>query len=239
MHDDIPHKAYVQLYGKEPDYRMLVKYHARFTGFNANVKKTSTTIEFHLSRKFEGCEPEIQMGVMQFLLNKLFKTKVKSADIDLYHTFVKKLSEYAPVDKNDPALEASFQRMTNRYFNGMMTRPNLVWGNNNVRLLGTYTYATDTIMISSILKDAPEEILDYVVYHEMLHKKHKFNHSSNRTRAHTKAFRHDERSYHVKDAEQQLKMFLRKAGHRKYFTTAVNGTRAKERSFVQRILDMM
>jgi predicted metal-dependent hydrolase len=104
-------------------------------------------------------------------------------------------------------LEQSFKRCNALYFDGLLAQPNLVWGGYNLRLLGTYTYATDTIMISQVLR-TDENLLDYVMHHEMLHKKHKFNHTSSRTHSHTKAFREDEAKFHDKDAEKKLRVFL-------------------------------
>lgn len=221
---NLAHEAYVQLYAKEPAYRMIVKYHGKLHGYNATVKKNVTTISFNLSQKFKGCEPEIQIGVMQFLLNKLMKTRMHSDNIDLYHSFLKKMSDLAPVTKNDPDLEQSFQRMNERYFSGMLNQPNLVWGNDSRTLLGTYTYASDTITISAVLQ-GNEPLLDYVMYHEMLHKKHKFNHTGTRQHSHTKAFREDEKRFHDPHAETKLKHYLRQRMPR----------RAK--SFIERIMN--
>lgn len=230
----LAHDAFIQLYGREPDRQLVVKYHGNLKGYNASVRKTPTTITFTLSRRFESCEPEIQRGVMQFLLNKLNKTKIRTDDIDMYHSFLKKMSELAPVTERDAHLEASFQRCNDRFFGGMMTRPNLVWGGRNTHLLGTYTYATDSIMISDILREADDDTIDYVMYHEMLHKKHKFHHTSSRTRSHTKQFRDDERLYTRAD-RQDPEAALRKhlyAMRRRSSTAA-----ARERNFVERLLE--
>jgi predicted SprT family Zn-dependent metalloprotease len=229
----LPDDAYTQLYGKAPDRRLLLKYHGNLKGYNASVRKSPTAIIFTLSRRFERCEPEIQLGVMQFLLNRLNKTKVRTDEIDMYHSFLKKMSELAPVTERDPELEQSFSRCNERFFNGMMTRPNLVWGGRNAQLLGTYTYASDTIMLSDILRDADDDTLDYVMYHEMLHKRHKFSHTGNRTRSHTKAFRDDERKFtraDRKDPEAMLKRHL--YGARRRHRAAKD-----DRNFVERLLE--
>jgi len=233
-------QAFVELYGREPSHDLQIRYHAGFKGYNANVRKRSGVIEFALSRSFEETETEVRIGVMQLLFNRLNKTKIKSPHIDFYNSFLKKMSDYAPVIHTDPQLEASYHRMNDRYFNGMMTRPNLVWGNDNVHLLGTYTYATDTIMISKSLESAPQEVLDSVVYHEMLHKKHKFNCTSGRTHSHTKAFRDEEKLFEPKDVEQRLHTWLRS-----YRRKRTQQPRAQERfsrqhpepTIIQRVLD--
>ena len=140
---------------------MVLKYHGKLQGYNATVKKNATTIAFNLARNFQNTEPEIQIGVMQFLLNKLNRTKIHADNINMYHSFLKKMSDIAPVTMSDPALETSFQRVNEQYFGGMLSQPNLIWGRFSVSLLGTYTYATDTIMISAAMKDE-EFISNYV-----------------------------------------------------------------------------
>lgn len=236
MHD-LPKRAYVEMYGHEPAGRIEIRYHAGFKGYNARVRKHRNDIEFSLSKKFSSCEPEIQIGVMQFLFNRLNKTKVKTDNIDMYNAFLKHMSDLAPVTKTDPYLEESFGRVNNEYLNGLMSKPNLVWGNHSVRLLGTYTYATDTIMISSVLRDAPQELLDSVMYHEMLHKKHKFSCSAGgRTHSHTKAFREEEKKYSVKDVEARLQRFLRGARYRKILTKAPEKKVVEKQTFLQRVM---
>ena len=225
MHD-LAMQAYEELYGKPYDGEIRVAY-GRLHGWNATIQHRHRTITFKLSAKFETCEPEIQKGVMQFLLNKLFKTKHETEDIRFYHAFIKRMSDYAPVTKSEPRLQDSFDRMNERYFNGLMARPNLTWGRRSTTLLGTYTYATDTIMISAALKEAPEELLDSVVHHEMLHKKHKFSCTGGRTHSHTAAFRKDEALFYDKDAERKMQRFLRGARRE---------LRQEKPSFLQRVL---
>ena len=221
--------AYTQLYGDEPLHIMVIKYHGGLNGYNATVRKTQKEIVFHLSRSFEECEPEIQLGVMQFLLNKLNKTKVRSDNIEMYHTFLRKMSDIAPVTKSDPELELSFKRCNEEYFGGLMSQPNLIWGGMSTSLLGTYTYATDTIMISQAMRD-DQNLMDYVMHHEMLHKKHKFNHSASRTHSHTKAFRIDEAKFSDKQAEQKLRHYL---SHKR---RSVSRAPRQKPNFVQRLM---
>ncbi|MBR9700992.1 hypothetical protein GOV11_03960 [Candidatus Woesearchaeota archaeon] len=218
-------QAYKELYGKEPKHKIIVSYHARFSDYNANIRMSAREIKFNLSRKFEKCEPEIQKGVMQFLLNRMKKTKIQSDNIDLYNTFIKKMSDFAPVTETEDVLEESFWRVNETYFHGMMSLPNLKWGNRSRALLGTYTYATDFIMISRILEDAPVEVLDSVMYHEMLHKKHKFSCKAGRTHSHTPAFKKDEARFKPKNIEQILHRFLR--GQK---------ARPAKKSFVSRVM---
>src|SRR3989338_2672311 len=77
---------------------------------------------------------------------------------------------------------------------GMFLQPNLRLSNGTNRL-GTYEYATDTVTLSSILLD-DLVLLDYVMYHELLHKKHQFGaKGSCRQLHHSALFKADEEKF--------------------------------------------
>jgi predicted metal-dependent hydrolase len=164
-----------------------------------------------LARDFEEVGEEIKIGVMQHLLNRLYKTKIDTVEIGLYNSFIKKLMDYVETERVDPYLKERFDLLNHTYFDGFMITPNLVWGTHSTTKLGHYAYASDTISISTALKEN-EELLDYVLYHEMLHKKHKFTETKGgHTRSHTKAFRDEEKLFRMADGsdpEKALTAFL-------------------------------
>ncbi len=204
-------KAFFELFGAMPEKKIEIKYSGKFSDYNANVKYDSSKMEFGLSRKWEGVSEEIAMGLIQSLLVKIHKRRkpVTNFYLELYDNFIKNVSKFSVGEKVDPFLRKSFERVNERYFNGMMELPNLVWGRDSTTKLGSYDYCSNTIMISRVLAER-EELLDYVMYHEMLHKKHKFKTKNGRSLHHSKEFKEDERKFHVKDVEKQLKSFLRK-----------------------------
>ncbi len=71
-------------------------------------------------------------------------------------------------------LTESFNRVNRDYFGEQISDPHLVWNNRlTVRKFGHYQWDTDTVMISRTLdqRHVPEFVVDYVMYHELLHKK--------------------------------------------------------------------
>lgn len=219
-HHSLAERAFRQLYPERRLRKELrLRYSARFKEFNANVTARQGslavpgTITFSLSKKFQEVGDEINIGVMQHLLNRLYRTKVDTDEIWLYNRFIKKLMDYVETNDVDPLLRKRFDAINQEYFDGYMLLPNLVWGGETLTKLGHYEYATDTISISTALQEN-EELLDYVLYHEMLHKKHKFSESSGGyTRSHTKAFRDEERRFRMSDGsdpEKRLAAFLRR-----------------------------
>ena len=126
-----------------------------------------------MSKKWKTISKEIQIGLIQSLSLKIFKEKKKTTNIELYNIFMKKIHIAAPKIKFDPTLEKSFHKVNEKYFYGLIEKPNLVWGDFSLRKLGSYEYGSDTITISKVLQNQGF-LIDYIMYHELLHKKHKF-----------------------------------------------------------------
>jgi len=185
-------EAFTKLFpDKESDYSFNVRYSGKFRAYNANVRYTRHSFTFNISRKWKGVSRDIQIGLIQSLLCKVFKEKKKTMEMDLYHSFLKKVHVTIATSADDDVLQGSFDRVNAKYMDDMLEMPNLKWHDGRNRL-GSYEFGTDTISLSRGLLKHGEEMLDYVMYHEMLHKKHKFTCSGTRTMSHTKAFREDE-----------------------------------------------
>jgi hypothetical protein len=208
---DLAQEAFSQLYpGIESSREMTVSYSAKFSSYNASVRYTRDRMHFSLSRKWKDVSPEIQIGLLQSLMLKAFKAKGTTMNIDLYNIFMKKLASTAPKTEHEPMLIESFIRVNDKYFGGLLEMPNLVFGELSFRKLGSYAFATDTVTISPALK-VDEELLDYVVYHELLHKKLKYAVNNGRHRHHTREFREQERAFdNASDVERRLGRLSRK-----------------------------
>lgn len=209
---NIAQKAYNDLISGS--HVVSVKYSRRFKGYNANVKMCGKSIEFHASKLWRGVSPEIQKGLFQELLVRLFKVKKHTLNIDLYNNFLRSVSRVAPKSKSHPVLKGSFERVNRLMFGSMMDVPNLELGK-GITKLGCYDYGTDTISISDILLD-DSELLDYVMYHEMLHKKHQFKRAGSRVLHHSKAFKEDEARF--PDAELLDKRLAKLVRRKKRFS---------------------
>jgi len=104
-------------------------------------------------------------------------------------------------------LQQSFDRVNAAYFDASMARPRLCWSKRPTRRkLGHYDALRDTVMISKSLdnEQVPETALDFVMYHELLHKRHGVRWQSGRAHAHTPAFRRDEQRYPDKATVETL-----------------------------------
>jgi hypothetical protein len=66
-------------------------------------------------------------------------------------------------------------------------------------------------MVSKIFQDSETSLLDYVMYHEMLHKKHKFYTKNGKSFHHTSDFSKDERKFeNYHEMEDKIRMHIRK-----------------------------
>jgi hypothetical protein len=108
-------------------------------------------------------------------------------------------------------LEDVFDRVNEAYFDGKLERPRLTW---NARItcvkMGHYDFLRDTVMMSVTLDapDVPDYVVEYVMYHELLHKKLGQQVVNGRHYAHTPAFREAERAFCRYDEAQ---VFLKEA----------------------------
>jgi hypothetical protein len=106
-------------------------------------------------------------------------------------------------------LAAAFDRVNAEYFGAELPRPRLTWSRTfTMRKFGHYDAARDTVMISSSLdaRDVPGFVVEFVVYHELLHKHLGVGWRSGRRAAHTPEFRRRERRFRQwQQAEAVLK----------------------------------
>lgn len=202
--------AYRELTGKEMPFSAEISY-GRLHNYNANVKRMGDRLVFSFSKNWKDVDDDIKAGLIQELLCKVLKLKRVTRRMEMYKIFIKKLAKVTPRTHTDPLLEESFYRVNERYFNGSLDIPNLAWGGENVRTVGTYNFHTDRVTISGLLRDAEPDILDYVMYHELLHKKLQFDHKKQRMQHHTREFRQKEEAFEDSlEMEKRLDKFLRK-----------------------------
>ncbi|MAG91106.1 hypothetical protein CMO83_00350 [Candidatus Woesearchaeota archaeon] len=205
-------EAFQQLYPDKPlKYDVSLKYSRKFKAYNANARLYGNNLTFHLSKDWKKISKDIQIGLIQELMTKILKDKKKSMNIELYNLFMKNVHLAIPKTKTDEILEQSFDRVNDAYFYGMLDIPNLEWGSDSTSKLGSYEYGTDTIIISTIFKNAQQELLDYVMYHEMLHKKFKFQNKNGRSLHHSPEFKRMEAKFKDRDlVEKEISKMARK-----------------------------
>lgn len=110
-------------------------------------------------------------------------------------------------------LEEIFDSLNEHYFHGLLARPRLGWSRQRSRTrLGHYDPSHNTIVLSRIMDSdvAPKIVVEYVMYHEMLHLAHPEEHCGSRRRIHTREFQQAERQFvQFAEAKKALTVLLR------------------------------
>ena len=196
------------------EYQTKINYNKKLGDFNANVRLQDNRLQINMNYKWKEIDEEIQIGLMQHLLLKLFakRYRIKSKttfNIELYNTFIKKIPQMTEITEAEPALVLSFYRVNEQFFHSLLDQPNLKWGQATRSKLAHYNFHNDTVVLSSIFQEAPENIIDYLMYHELLHKKQQFYTKNNRSYFHTTAFKQAEDQFPNKQKiEQEINQII-------------------------------
>ena len=168
-------------------------------------------------------------GLAYILTGKLLRKKIPPGAREVYSAFVKSQAIRERASDNKRArgrkvvttskgmvydLDEIFERLNHRYFNNTIAKPALTWSaKKTYRILGHHDATHDHVAISRSLDsaDVPRYVVEYVVFHEMLHIAHPTKHINGRRYNHTAAFKRDERKFaHFDEAERWIERNVRK-----------------------------
>ena len=109
-------------------------------------------------------------------------------------------------------LNAVFEELNLKYFNGLMARPQLGWSAKPSRTtLGHYDPSHNVIVLTCLLDSpqAPELLVKFIMFHEMLHLRYPTQHRGSRRCVHTREFKEAERTFEeYSRAKSELRSFL-------------------------------
>ena len=107
-------------------------------------------------------------------------------------------------------LEEIFEDLNGRFFQGLLGRPALGWSAAASRtMLGHFDPAHNAIIISRIFDrpSVPRFLVEYIVFHEMLHLRHPVEHRHSRRSVHTREFREAEKGFaRLQEARRLIKI---------------------------------
>lgn len=164
-----------------------------------------------------------QKALAYILVAKLLRKPVPPAARQIYADAVKTPAMTAKAAANKRAkgrkvitsahgeiydLDEIFDRLNRLYFRNRLAKPVLSWSaRKTYRILGHHDPAHETVVISKSLdaKTVPRHVVEFVVYHEMLHIYHPTEHRDGRRYNHTPEFRRDEKKFaHFAAAENWI-----------------------------------
>jgi hypothetical protein len=168
-------------------------------------------------------------GLAYVLVGKLLRKRIPAGARDVYAAYSKSdaVRERAAERKRTRGrkvvtsakgsvydLDEIFDEVNRQYFAGSIPRPVLTWSaRKTYRILGHHDATHEHVAISRSLdsRDVPRYIVEYVVFHEMLHIAHPTRHVNGRRYNHTPAFRRDERKFvHYEAAERWIEQNVRR-----------------------------
>ncbi len=239
---DLITEAYGRLFPeKECPYKTDIEYNRRLSAFNANIKLRGEVISLCMNLQWKDIDSEIKIGLVQSLLLKVLREKGKrmqTININLYNNFIKNIPILTPKVVTDERLEGVFQELNERFFAGELERPNLQWGQQAFRRLAHYNFHSDMITISETFREAPLEVVQYIMYHEMLHKKMAFTQREGRHSYHSPEFKRAEALFpEYERIEKEITQFVRK--EKRMARGQLRGQKRVRKSTWQSILDYL
>lgn len=184
-----------------------------FVSINNTIRLRNAELYVRLSDLLEGAPQTVLHSIAHILLAKLYRQPVDHRHSARYRRYVAShdLTAKARLVRQMRGrkhihsarghhyhLEEVFEDLNRRFFHGLMGRPQLTWSRDHARnRLGHYDPAHNTIVISRVFDHprVPRYVVEYIVYHEMLHLKHPVKLRGSRRCVHSREFLEEEKSF--------------------------------------------
>src|SRR3569833_1787699 len=205
-------QEYRELRPRAPNPPIAVRFR-RFTSLNTTIRLREGRIFVSLSDLIEGAPESVVRAIAHILLAKLYKKPIDPAHNVRFKRFttsaavtrqtelirhVRGSKRYTGPTGHFYNLEEIFDTLNERFFNGMLGRPDLTWSESMARRsLGHYDAAHNTIVVSRVFDrpSSPRYAIEYLLYHELLHLKHPVRKRGLRRCVHSREFKAEEREF--------------------------------------------
>lgn len=205
-------QALAALVKKAPRPKVEARFYP-YAGLSSTIRLRQGRVFARVSDILKGSPREVLFALACILVAKLYRLKASKAHERVYreHTLNPPIQDASQAARRRRGYKITtssrgkahdlaeiFSDLNTRYFSGEIERPLLSWSQRQTRrVLGHHDHVHRTIVISKTLDSAaiPRFVVEYVLYHEMLHVKHPARAVSGRTIYHGRAFREDERRF--------------------------------------------
>ena len=182
----------------------------RFVSLNTTIRLREGSLKVSLSDLLEGAPEAVLHAIAHILLAKLYKKPIDAGHNLRYKRFASSAAvarqtelirstrgakRYYGPEGHYYHLEEIFDALNERFFGGLLGRPQLTWSEHHARRsLGHYDAAHNTIVVSRVFDrpSSPRYAIEYLLYHEMLHLKHPVRMRGVRRCVHSREFKADE-----------------------------------------------
>jgi predicted metal-dependent hydrolase len=197
----------------------------RYANANSRISLRDGNLSVEISDVLQAAPAPIQEALASILVAKLFRRAPERAALARYRRYlnradVRRTLHLAKQERGRKSLRdakgqvydlrAIFEDINFKYFHGLMAQPQLGWSVRPSRTtLGHYDPSHHAIVLSSMLdsEKAPELIVNFVMFHEMLHLRYPTQHRGARRCVHTKEFKSAEKQF--EDYQQATKLLKR------------------------------
>jgi predicted metal-dependent hydrolase len=215
------HRAYRDLRPRAAMPEIEVRFFP-FANINNTVRLREGKLLFRISDLLESAPENVLYAIAHILTAKIFRKQIDAVHSARYRRYIgsRAISEKAHLLRQmrgrkrieDPVgnvydLNEIFEELNTRYFHGLLARPLMSWSQSSARnLLGHYDPAHNAIVVSRIFDHhrIPRYVLEYIVYHEMLHLKHPVKLRGSRRCVHSKHFQEEENLFPQLEAAKQF-----------------------------------
>jgi predicted metal-dependent hydrolase len=195
-----------------------------FTNINNTIRLRNGRLLVRLSDLLEGAPEAVLRAIAHILLAKMYRQPIDRLQAARYRKYVasreivrkahlvrqmRGRKRLRPARGHFYDLDAIFEELNTRFFHGLMARPRMSWSQTRTRrILGHYDPAHNAIIISRIFDhfSVPRYVVEYIVYHEMLHLRHPVKLRGSRRCVHSAEFQAEEKLFpRAKEAEAFVK----------------------------------
>jgi hypothetical protein len=195
-----------------------------YIGINNTIRMRDEKAYVRLSEILADAPMYVHRALANVLVAKLMRRKMPQGANRLFNDYImqshiRDLSEESRKTRGRKMvssaqgrfydLDQMFDQINERYFGNELPKPVLTWSQNKTRrILGHHDEAHDTVVISKSLdsQKVPPFVVEYILYHELLHVKYPIEVVNGRQRKHSREFKSDERKFpYYEQAEKWLK----------------------------------
>ena len=205
-----------------PDFRIEYR---PYTSLRSSVRWRDNRVWVRISDLLAPSPPIVLEALAEILLSKLFRRRASREARECYLAYVFKESTRRRIEetrrrrghkKQRPArgrcydLEQIFANLNRRHFKGALPPTRLGWSPQRARtILGHYDSAHGSITISRLVDSpaVPRYLVEYLMFHEMLHIRYPVGRRGDRRIVHSFEFREAEKEFpNYQQARRRLKM---------------------------------
>jgi hypothetical protein len=181
-----------------------------YAGLSSTIRLRKGRVYARVSDILKHSPRDVLYALASILVAKLYRVKVAAEHERTYRDYARRPAILNATDAarrtrgykltTSPRgqaydLDELFDDLNARYFGGQLQKPRLSWSQQKThRVLGHHDHIHGATVISRTLDEAriPRFVIEYVLYHEMLHAKHPPRRAADRTVYHSRQFRADE-----------------------------------------------